>query len=216
MSLLNADIPHFYCYVRKEFLYNLESHHAEFEGVSVFACSSVPGTAIGFHCLTDCGAAYFRVPIHALVWRTPVATKAGSGTEPEASEFLPLDYLQLWDCFGYEFSVHTFDYLDGHRCKVRLKDNSIVLGSYMFSIDWMNNQFSDTPWQYKCLHMLKLENGQFALQPNNRILWHDPSFTLKSKIPDYKVNTHVWRCETERFWTAEGDQFFYETKEEKK
>ena len=67
---------------------------------------------------------------------------------------------------------------------------------------------------------MALDDGNYAAQPNNRILWHIPSFTVRNEVPDWKVNHKVWSVEDSREWrTADTDKFFYdieETKNDKK
>ena len=41
---------------------------------------------------------------------------------------------------------------------------------------------------------MALDNGNFAIQPNNRILWNISNFTTRDDIPDYKVQTTEWNC----------------------
>jgi hypothetical protein len=56
---------------------------------------------------------------------------------------------------------------------------------------------------------LALDNGNYAIQPNNRILWSIPSFTTKPSIPDYKVQTTYWNVENKGLVTDDTDNFFY-------
>jgi hypothetical protein len=63
---------------------------------------------------------------------------------------------------------------------------------------------------------MALENGNYAAQPNNRILWDIPSFTVKNEVPDWKVQTSEWNVEDTRKWVTEDtDKFFYDIKENK-
>jgi hypothetical protein len=61
-----------------------------------------------------------------------------------------------------------------------------------------------------------LDDGNYAAQPNNRIIWDIPSFTVKDNIPDWKVQTSEWNVEDTRKWrTEDTDNFFYEIEEKK-
>jgi len=63
---------------------------------------------------------------------------------------------------------------------------------------------------------LALEDGNYAAQPNNRILWDIPSFTVKNETPDWKVQTSDWNVENTGKWkTEDTDRFFYNIEEEK-
>ena len=55
-----------------------------------------------------------------------------------------------------------------------------------------------------------IRDSNYAAQPNNRILWDIPSFTVKDEIPDWKVQTSEWNVEDSRQWkTEDTDKFFY-------
>ena len=203
--MLNINIPHFYAYMRKEHMYQHVNHIGEFVKVVVFAAQSNSERALLFHVLTDDGIIRSRVPIHML------CSKIDSPT-------LPLDYLQLWDCFSINCTVTAFDYLKGSRAKVILKDGTSHWGNYMMTFDWYDNPFSDEPSQYKCLHMIALDNGNYTLQPNNRIFWKHMSFVTNPfpSAPDYKVDNKIFKCESiSDRWIINGDDNnYYYTLEE--
>ena len=57
--------------------------------------------------------------------------------------------------------------------------------------------------QHKSFNILKLENGHFAAQPNNRVIFYDKSYTPSElKFPDFKVSTIEYSVEGEQKWTA--------------
>ena len=100
--------------------------------------------------------------------------------------------------FSYYPSVHCFDFLAGIHGKFRGKDKKFYPGQYLFTIDWahpetniLNTEHSEIPQEHKCAHILALDNGNYAAQPNNRILWHVNSYTTDTSWPDYKVQTTV-------------------------
>ena len=194
MTYLNISIPEFYCLARKEFFYNLESHVGEYEEVIVFGARSKGGRTLEFHVLTDSGMQFLGLPVHALCWKPC--------DRPE------LVNVALWDCFGEDFTVTKFNYLDGLRCQYRSEDGNVEGGNYMLTFDWVNNAFSDEPSQRKDAHLIRLDNGNFALQPNNRTLWKDPSFTTKEPPLDWKVNENVFSSENS-IGRSKGDNFFY-------
>lgn len=64
---LNADVPPWECWLRREFLYDLQRGHGEYVAVTVFGLASLYGRALGFHVLVhESGAVIWRLPIHAL------------------------------------------------------------------------------------------------------------------------------------------------------
>jgi hypothetical protein len=133
-------------------------------------------------------------------------------------EHQDLEDLQLWNSFSYYPSITVFDFLKGQRCKYFSKNkNKVYHGEYLFTVDWAHpesnisdTEHSEIPDQHKCGHVLALDNGNYAVQPNNRILWSIPSFTTSSLVPDYKVQTTVWNVENKGLVTDNTDNFFYD------
>jgi hypothetical protein len=200
---LNASVPHFQSFLRREFLYDMERGKGEFVPCLVFGVASIPARALGFHVLTEEGAQIARLPISAL------AAFRGA-------EFVSHEELELWDCFSYEVAVTEYEILRGLRCRAFLRSRKMVWGEYMFTVDWCGSRYSEDPGEsgHKCAHVLRLDNGCYAALPNNRIFWHEPSFVTRPfvKRPDYKTNTHVWRCESAGVaWHSEdSDLMFYD------
>jgi hypothetical protein len=198
MPTLNISIPRIYCLLRKEFLYDLEAHHGEHVKVCVFGVASLHGRALGFHVLTENGATFWRLPIHSLCHH------------PDAA-MMPLDSLQIWDCFSYDVSATCFDRLSEIRVRAYLKDRQWYPGRYLFTIDWYGSEDAEEAGEggHKCAHVLALDNGNFAALPNNCLQWHDPAFvTPYSEKPDFRINTHTWKVEQGGLTT---DEFFYES-----
>jgi hypothetical protein len=97
--------------------------------------------------------------------------------------------LQLWNCFSYYPSVHCFDWLSGISGKFLGKDKKFYKGQYLFTVDWahpetniLNTEHSEIPQEHKCAHIIELENGNYAAQPNNRIIWHVNSYTTENSL----------------------------------
>ena len=113
--------------------------------------------------------------------------------------------------------------LHGLKCRTFLRDKKWYEAEYAFTVDWCMSQGSEEPGDggHKNAHILKLDNGCYAAQPNNRIFWYEPAFIAKpfaeGKRPDYKTNTHVWKCEGKSKWVTEDtDLMFYDTIEVRK
>jgi hypothetical protein len=197
VATLNVNIARFYCLLRREFLYDGMAHHGEFEKVCVFGAASIYGRAIGFHVLTENGAVIWRLPIHAFCHKADARP-------------MPIDWLQLWDCFSYEVSCTVFERLYECRVQVRLKDNSWLSGQYMLTLDWYNHEDAEDAGEggHKCAHLIALDNGNFCAQPNNRLRWFCPAFVTPYRDkPDYLTNTQVWKVEREQETSA---GFFYD------
>lgn len=207
-----VDIPGFQCFLRAEYAYNLDpAKNGKFIPVFVFGADSVEGRAVGFYCYSDSGAMFSRLPVSAFV----------HCNDPQNVGKLPFDYLQLWDCFSYSMVAHTWSALSEMRIETILKDRVWHPGHYMFTFAWYGNEASESAGDtgFKLGHMLKLDNGQFAIQPNNRIKWFDPSFIVKPfpDRPDYKTMSHTFKCESKNKWvTEDSDRYFYYIKSQKR
>lgn len=197
MTTLNCDLPRFYCLLRKEYLYNDTAHHGEFVKACVFGAASIQGRALGFHVLTENGATFWRLPLHALCHR------------PDAP-LIALDQLQVWDCFSYEISAICFDRLKDLRVRARLPDRQSLPGRYLFTLDWHGSIDAEDAGDggHKCAHFIQLDNGNFAALPNNCLQWFCPCFVTPFKEkPDYRSNTRIWKVEREGITT---DEYFYD------
>ena len=215
MSYLNANIPIQYAQIKKEYLYDLTRHVGEVEDCIIFGITSLAGRAILFHAIMENGAVFYRLPISAFIQR---------GFKPEEVPKRRLDELELWNSFSYYPAVTTWDFLSGSSGKYIGKDKKWHHGRYLFTVDWghpdaniLNSDHSEIPHEHKCAHIMALEDGNYAAQPNNRIIWDITSFTVRDEIPDWKVQTSEWDVEDSgRFRTEDTDKYFYEIEEKKK
>jgi hypothetical protein len=151
--------------------------------------------------MTDYGMVRSRVPLSEIFFSEP-------------TKDIPFHFKQLWDCFSENLSVICYDYLCEKRCQVVLKDGSMVWASYMFTVDWYNNPYSDEPTDYKCGHILAADDGYFLCQPNNRIFWKDSNWVTKSfpiEPKEIKVDTELLSVETisDRWVSDDGDSYYY-------
>jgi hypothetical protein len=168
MAYLNANIPPIYCKVREEYLYDMDPKRKGEKDCVIFGIASISGRAILFHIMLPNGAIYYRLPISAFFQKHFQRSKV-----PDMS----VDQLQLWNCFSYYPSVHCFDWLAGVEGKYKGKDKTFYPGQYLFTIDWahpetniLDTEHSEIPQEHKCAHIMALANGNYAAQPNNRII----------------------------------------------
>ena len=200
-------IPPLKVWVKKEFLRDHESGHGEWELGVMVSARAIPGNAMLFQVLLENGALRDKLPIHSFVWCTKRWEEHCKDNEP------PFHYLQLWNCFSANFSAVEINYLSGLRVDTVLKDRSVASGRYLWSFQWgsdMTHQVDLTlavcPTEHKSGHFIMLDNGMFAIQPNNRLRFYEPSHVTK-KFPDrpeYKVNTDEWNCEAHSKWMTES------------
>ena len=199
--------------VRAEYLYDHQHGHGEFvEGVWV-SVKAIQGEAFRFETyLPEYGALYDKLPISAFVQQKSV---------PES--YLPLDFLQIWDVLAYDVTVIEKPLLKGLRAEFLGKSGHFHKGVYMFTLDGCNPDprvpdfgFSESPDEHKSYNLLALDNGQYALQPNNRCRFYDPSLTPeKVKFPDFKVATYSYKVEQFSRWRlGDTDDVMYGCKTE--
>ena len=185
--------------MRKEFLYDGEAHHGELIHVCVFGAASIHGRALGFHVLTENGAVIWRLPLHAFCHKPNDAY-----TTARLASVLGLFQLRS----------------NGDRVRAASgfpRPRPIqgpVLGRGPIHVHSSIGVRAKTPKKprdggHKCAHLIALDNGNFAAQPNNRIQWFCPAFvTPFQEKPDYVTNTRVWKVERE---TETTQAFFYDT-----
>ena len=199
---MNYNIPSFKALVRRSHLTKREEDMNIYDDCYVFGVQSVGGKVLTFHIMTDYGMLRSRTPISEVFSKVP-------------HETYPVDFLQLWDCFSETAHVTVFDYLKDKRCEVILKDRSRVWATYKMTVDWSDNPYSEEPTDYKCGHLLLCDNGQYMLQPNNRIFWKDMNFIVgPSPInpKDYKVDRKLESVESvsDRWVSENSENYYYE------
>ncbi len=186
-------------YIRKEFLYDFEKGHGEYEPCIWVSIKSIRGQDFRIEAyLPNYGALYDKLPVHAFVSR--------NYDLPE--QFLPLATLQLWDCFSYDFTIIQKAFLRNLSCKFYAKDRQFYSGDYMFTVDHsapdfniIDTSYAEWPEDHKSFNFIQLENGQYAAQPNNRCLFYDAASNPKElKFPDFRVCTKKYVVETNPKW----------------
>jgi hypothetical protein len=204
-NVLNANIPNLKLKVRRSWLTKKEQDHKTYDSCYAFGIQSVAGKILTFHIMTDYGMLRSRVPISELFFHEP-------------TNDIPSDFKQLWDCFSENVSVIEYSYLAEKRCKVILKDKTLVWATYLLTVDWFNNPYSDEPTDYKCGHILLADDGYLLCQPNNRIYWKDSNFitnTFPVEPKEFKVDTELQcvEAESDRWVSANGNSFYYDINE---
>lgn len=207
MNKLNSNIPSFKALVKKSFFTKEESDNKDFYNVYVFGIQSVAGKILTFHVITDDGMLRSRVPISEIYTKQP-------------TNDIPFYYKQLWDCFSENVSVIEYDFLAFHKAQIILRDGTKVWGTYLFTVDWFNNPYSDEPSDYKCGHIFEGDDGYLLCQPNNRLLWKDSNWITK-KLPEdlkqFKVDTDLPSVENQcNKWinVEDSNTYYYEFKQD--
>jgi hypothetical protein len=215
MSYLIANIPSIEVLIDKKFLYDFQTDEngnylgdGEWETGHWVSAKSIPNRALLFETYIDnFGAVYDKLPLHAFRWKEL----------EKGDKIYPLDFLQLWDCLSYNISVIEKRILRGTKTFTTLKDQTIIEGEYLFTIDTAHSDpnevdcgWSETPNEHKSYNISKLSNGQFCAQPNNRTRWYQPSRTSDiTKIPYFRYSTKVWRSEDYSKWRPSETNWDY-------
>ena len=214
MAYLNANVPPIYAQIRREYLYDLKKHREKLKTVLSLVLA-----------LLQVGAYYGM-----LLWKTVqyfIAYQLARLFKRDLTHATcPQEDLMNYSSgivFSYYPAVTSWDILESQAGKYIGKDKKWHSGKYLFTIDFahpeaniLDTDHSEIPHEHKCAHIIALDDGNFAAQPNNRCIWDIPSFTVKDNIPDWKVQTSEWNVEDSRAWrTEDTDKFFYEIEEKK-
>ena len=191
MACLIANLPSMEVWVRKEYLTDHQSGHGEFvKGVWV-SVKSIPGRAFYFETyLPEYAAMYDKLPISAFV------------SDPETpSPDMNLPNLQFWNCMDYGVVAVTKQFIGSMDFECYTRDHGIQKGTYICTIDNYHQDpdaidyaTSENPAEHKSHNLIELENGQYALYPNNRLRIFDNSLTLSTlKCPILRFQLNFTR-----------------------
>jgi len=202
--ILNHNIDNIKCLVRQSYFTKNLSDRNIFHSAYLFGVQSISGKILTFHLMTDYGMLRSRVPISEIYLHEPISD-------------VPFHFKQLWDCFSENVSVITYDYLYEKKCQVVLRDGSKIWATYLFTVDWYKNSYSDEPTDYKCGHILVADDGYLLCQPNNRIFWKDSNWITKSfpiEPKKIKVDTELQSVETvsDKWVSEDTDSYYYNIK----
>jgi len=202
MPTLNENIDLLKCYVRASHFTKNKEDENTFHKAYAFAIQSVAGKILTFHIMTEYGMLRSRVPISEIFFEIP-------------NNDIPYHFKQLWDCFSENVSVLTYDYLYEKRCQVMLKDGSLIWATYLFTVDWYRNSYSDEPSDYKCGHILIADDGYLLCQPNNRIYWKDSNWITKDfpmEKDKIKVDEELLSCEivSDKWVSGDSNKYYYD------
>lgn len=209
MAYLNINIPPIECFVRTNFLQNrTEFDHSRdtYLPVCIFGVASIPHRVPLFHFVMEDEGLWWRMPVHAFCWKP--------------CEQQQLHNLVLWDCFSSYISCTEFSLLANKRMRYIDRDKQWHQGQYQFTLDWSNEDrnilptgFAEAAGQHKCGHFIKLDTGNYAIQPNNRVRFFEPSFCTKpnQNVIQRELNDTVWTAEDTAKWAlSDNDSYHYE------
>ena len=206
MSYLISNIPHFKCWVRREFTHNHEQYQGEYLHALAIAVNTIPDRSLSFQVVftgeeSNCddwdegnihgGAMWARMPIQALVADIPMEDY------PKPME----DHLaQPWDCEARDHSVVTMDRVSSSPWIAKI-DGGFYQAKYLFTVDYTNTDIADDPAQHKQSHVLYLTDageytGNFVALPNNRVRATNPAlWRVGEGPPDFSPSQWIHSAE---------------------
>jgi hypothetical protein len=205
VSQLNCNIPYIECFLKKEY--------TGIEDISgfIFGAKSLINYPLLFHFQGSNGAVVWNLPISAFYWK-----EGYESLSPIEEERLSL--LESWDCQSSAISAISFSFLENKRVDVFCRDGEWRTGTYLFTLDdyptdpnTVNVGYS-SDLDSKCFHFIKLNNGNFCVQPNNLLRWHNPDFIKPYPLeepPKFKLRNPFISSENIDMTYAKSPYYFY-------
>jgi len=215
MAYLQSNIPHFKCWVRREYTHNHEKYHGEFLHAMAVAVTTMPCRSLSFQVIftgleegseenVHGGAMWARMPITALVgdfdfegWPDPMET-----------------YLaQPWDCASHHHAVYTLERATPCPWMAKI-GGEFYPAKYHFTVDYTDSEIADDPAQHKQSHVLTLLDagdytGNIVALPNNRVrVTHPAWFETGEGPPDFKPSQHIHYSKSDLDYVLDVNQIF--------
>ena len=200
MAYLISNIPHFKCWVRKEFTANHQKYHGEYLHAIAIAVNTIPDRTLSFQVVftgideednVHGGAMWARMPIQALIADIPCDTWG----EPMEDHLA-----QPWDCEARNHSVVVIDRVSSSPWIAKI-DNNFYRAKYMFTVDYTGNSIADCPAQHKQSHVMYITEdckwkGNFVALPNNRVRATSPALWVTGEgPPDFAPSQYLHSAE---------------------
>lgn len=206
MAQLNANMPYIQCFIRKEFT-GLDK---DVDGY-IFGVKAMLNRPLHFHFQASFGANIWQMPISAFV-DSPKYDKLSD------NESKRLQLLQTWDCQSNNIAVTTFAFLQNKKVDVFCRDKKWRSGRYITTIDDYEGDLNELNVGYandqdtKCYHFIALDDGNFCVQPNNLLRWHNSDFIVpypKDKPPKFIIHKVPYYSEDIDRTYGNSPYFFY-------
>ena len=184
MGQLNANMPYIQCFIRPEYT-GLEGL---MEGY-IFGVKSMLNRPLHFHFQSRIGAVFWNMPISAFVHCEDFDVLSKDETRR-------LQLLESWDCQSNTIAGTTLAFLQNKRVDVFCRDRQWRSGQYLTTIDDYEGDLNELNVGYsndqdsKCFHFIILDDGNYCVQPNNLLRWHNADFIVpypKDNPPRSKV-----------------------------
>ena len=204
MPYLISNIPHFKCWVRKEFTANHEDYHQEYLHALAIAVNTIPDRSLSFQVVftgaevqgtkeknLHGGAMWARMPIQGLIADIPV---------DEWGEPMEDHLAQPWDCESRHHSVVVMDRVSSSPWLAKI-DGDFYRAKYMFTVDYTDNSIADDPAQHKQSHVMYITEdckwkGNLVALPNNRVRATSPALWVTGEgAPDFTPSQYIHSAE---------------------
>ena len=216
MPYLQSNIPHFKCWVRKEYTHNHEKYHGEFLHAMAIAVTTMPNRCLSFQVIfTGCEAEEAEPTVHGgAMWaRMPITGLVGDFEFEGWPEPMETYLAQPWDCASYNHAVYTLN--RATPCPWMAKIGSeFYPAKYHFTVDYTNHEIADDPAQHKQSHVLTLLDageytGNIVALPNNRVrVTHPAWFETGQGAPDFKPSQHIHYSKSDLDYVLDVNQIF--------
>lgn len=180
---MNCNLPPIEVCVSNKFLFRDKKLQKGMSYGHLISVRALQNQALQFSVLLYSGALYTGLPLHALGFS-------------EKRPHRPLDSVLMWDNISSKIDVLTLDTLRYMPCIVKLTDDTLVKGEYLFTIDYVGeNDLSRSPEHWKQTHVIMADDGDMLIYPQYRIRFQDPALCSEKdkKFPEYTYNDITWK-----------------------
>ena len=204
MAYLQSNIPHFKCWVRKEYTHNHTAYHGEYIHALAIAVTCIPDRSLSFQVVFTGAETYDNDDpnVHGgAMWaRMPITALVGDTILDKWPDAMPPHLAQPWDCSSRNHAVYVMDRTSSSPwiCKI---NGEFYTGTYMFTVDYTENSIADDPAQHKQSHVLYLTDageytGNFVALPNNRVRATNPALWRTGEgAPDFSPSQWIHSAE---------------------
>ena len=219
MSYLISNIPHFKCWVRKEFTHNHLKYHGEHLHGLAIAVNTVPDRCLSFQVVFT-GIQEEENTVGGAMWaRLPITSLIADEVLEKMPDRMDTHLAQPWDCSSRGHSVIVMDRISSSPwyCKI---GGEFYKGRYMFTVDYTDSYISDDPAQHKQSHVLQLTDagkwtGNIVALPNNRVRVTNPALWVAGEgAPDFAPSQYIHSAEIHDSYTDPNVTFNNLYKEE--
>ena len=204
MPYLQSNIPHFKCWVRREYTCNHTNYHGEFLHAMAIAVTTIPNRCLSFQLIfTGCETDDTKNPnVHGgAMWaRMPITALMADIVVDEWPDSMAVHDAQPWDCSSYTHAVYTLDRATPCPWMAKI-GGAFYPAKYLFTVDYSESEIADDPAQHKQSHVIQLTDadkwtGNIVALPNNRVRTTSPALWETGEgVPDFKPSQYIHSAE---------------------